>query len=141
MHWFTIGGVMLAILTLAGFYALRALMQKRSAPLRGTWDCGYAAPTTRIQYTGSSFGQMLTDLFGWALLPKRFFDGLRGIFARQSRFSSDVSDPVLDRGLVPAFSITERVMSLARPLHRGSVQAYLVYILAMLLLMLLVAAW
>jgi hydrogenase-4 component B len=141
MQWFTFAGVMLAVLAVAGFYAMNLMMQKRAKPRAGTWDCGYAAPTSRIQYTGSSFGQMLTDLFGWALWPKKFFTGLRGVFARPSDFSSDVADPVLDRGLAPAFSITERVMSLARPLHRGSVQAYLVYILAMLLLMLLVAAW
>ena len=33
------------------------------SPQTVTWDCGYAQPTPRMQYTASSFAQPLTDLF------------------------------------------------------------------------------
>lgn len=94
-----------------------------------------------MQYSGSSLGQMLIDLFGWVLLPRRNIVALRGLFACRSRFSSEIPDTVLDRGLLPAFSLVERVMSWARPIQRGPVQVYLLYVLAVLLVLLLFASW
>ena len=35
----------------------------RKAETTVTWDCGYAAPTTRMQYTSSSFADMVVGLF------------------------------------------------------------------------------
>jgi hydrogenase-4 component B len=35
-----------------------------------TWACGYVAPTARMQYTASSFAQMMVDLFAWVLRPR-----------------------------------------------------------------------
>ena len=35
-----------------------------------TWGCGYCAPTSPMQYTSSSFAEMLVGLFGWVLRPR-----------------------------------------------------------------------
>ena len=37
----------------------------------GTWDCGYAAPTARMQYTAGSFAGIITEWFAWILQPER----------------------------------------------------------------------
>src|SRR5438067_1498749 len=34
-----------------------------------TWDCGYARPTARMQYTASSFAQIVVRLFRSVLRP------------------------------------------------------------------------
>jgi hypothetical protein len=84
---------------------------------------------------------MLTDLFGWVLWPRKAVVALRGLFPDSAQFSSEVPDTVLDRGVLPAFSLTERLMSWARPIQRGSVQIYLLYVLIALLGLLLLAMW
>ena len=37
-------------------------------PRTGTWDCGYARPTSRMQYSASSFAQTVVVLFRWVQL-------------------------------------------------------------------------
>ena len=49
------------------------LLVGREVSLSGTWDCGYARPTARMQYTASSFAQPLTNMFGFLLRTRRRF--------------------------------------------------------------------
>ena len=44
-----------------------------------TWGCGYVAPTPRMQYTSSSFAEMLVGLFSWVLRPQDKTPGRIGI--------------------------------------------------------------
>jgi len=99
----------------------------------GTWDCGFAAPSARMQYTSSSFAQMLVGMFGWALRPRVQRHRLDGLFAEPSGFVSHVPDTVLDELLLPGSRATARGFRWLRWLQRGSVHAYLVYILATLM--------
>jgi hydrogenase-4 component B len=103
----------------------------------GTWDCGYAAPSARMQYTSSSFAQGLVALYGWALRPKLHRPMIQGPFPETGSFSSHVPDVVLDRLLVPAARGTGRGLGWFRWVQRGSVHAYLIYILATLVWLLL----
>jgi hydrogenase-4 component B len=141
LNWISAIAVVLIAAAIGGKIALGAWRHRRPSASAGTWDCGYARPTPRIQYSGSSFGQMLTDLFGWVLWPRKAVVALRGLFPDSAQFSSEVPDTVLDRGVLPAFSLTERLMSWARPIQRGSVQIYLLYVLIALLGLLLLAMW
>jgi hypothetical protein len=140
----------LTVTTLCGVFALTLLalatwFVARTRPTSvsagevkvGTWDCGYAAPTARMQYTSSSFAHGLVSLYGWALRPKIHRPSLRGPFAGAASFSSHVPDFVLDRLLVPAAHSTGRGLGWFRWLQRGSVHAYLLYILATLVGLLL----
>jgi hypothetical protein len=141
LSWLSVFAVALVLVLLVGAYAMGRLRRHQSIRAAGTWDCGYVRSTARIQYTGTSFGQMLTDLFGWVLLPCKVMVRLRGFFPTQAEFGSEVPDAVLDRALVPAFSIAERVLNWARPIQRGTVQLYLVYLLLALLALLPLSAW
>ncbi|MCI0651107.1 MAG: hypothetical protein L0Z55_04410 [Planctomycetes bacterium] len=106
-----------------------------------TWDCGYLRTSARMQYSGSSFGQALTLLFGWALLPRRRVIAFEGPFPRPASFASEIPDAVLDRGLLPLCARGARLMARARKLQRGPVQVYLVYVLGALLALLLFSEW
>ena len=53
----------LLLLVIGLFLVRRYLPRGREETATGTWDCGYARPTARMQYTASSFAQPLTDLF------------------------------------------------------------------------------
>jgi hydrogenase-4 component B len=103
----------------------------------GTWDCGYAAPSARMQYTSSSFAQMLVGTFSWALRPNVKRPRLDGPFPAAGAFHSDVPDTVLDRLLVPATRSVDEQRRWVTWLQRGRAHAYLLYILVTLVVLLI----
>jgi len=109
--------------------------KRRTVP---TWDCGYAQPTARMQYTSSSFAQPLVRLFSWVLLPVTGAARPLSIFPSPQKFHTHVPDPVLDRLLLPGIRRTKHFMRIARIIQVGHVQAYLVYIVVTLMILL---AW
>lgn len=126
---------LVAFLLAAVIFALGAwlLARTRAVPAAvGTWDCGFAMPTARMQYTSSSFAEMLVYMFRWALRPSVHVRGPRGLFPTKGHFTSHVPDTVLDRVLVPGGRATVRGFQWLRWVQRGSVHAYLLYILATL---------
>ena len=103
----------------------------------GTWDCGYAAPSARMQYTSSSFAEMLVRLMSWALRPARHARAITETFPAHATFESHVPDTVLDRGVRPLFRLVGRIADRLRPIQAGRIHLYLLYILATLLVLLL----
>ncbi len=110
----------------------------RAAPLVETWGCGYAAPTPRMEYTGSSFAQILGQGFRWVLFPRVRFEPPRGIFPRTARFATDVPDAVLDRAILPAVRAYELAAGKVRGIFPGRIHLYAVLVLLALVAML---AW
>jgi len=103
-----------------------------------TWGCGYTGPTPRMQYTASSFAQFLVMLFGWALRPTVHQPRLTSLFPQAAKFQSHVPEVVLDRLVMPTFHLAARILFWFRVMQQGSVQIYLVYVFAILVLLLLV---
>lgn len=132
----TVGGSLLAGTALAFLWLRR---RGASAPRAGTWDCGYAAPSTRAQYTASSFGQLLVSQFAWALRPRIHKPRLAGPFPGPARFESHVEDVMLKKGVVPAWRWILRTLGQLRCLQRGSIQLYLLYIGAFAVVLLAVS--
>ncbi len=124
-----------SLLLLVASVAGGALAVRRSAraPRRATWDCGYASPSPRRQYTAASFAELLASLFDWALWPRTVGPRLRGLFPAATRFETRVPDTILDRGVLPLLSWLDRGLSRARALQRGPVQVYLLYVLGALI--------
>jgi hypothetical protein len=115
---------------------LVALKWSQRAGLRGeagTWDCGYAQPTRRMQYTGSSFGQLLVQLFAVFLWPRHQWPAIRGVFSQRARFESFVPDLVLDRLMLPFFGLAGRYLPRLRILQQGQTHRYVLYILAVVI--------
>jgi hydrogenase-4 component B len=108
----------------------------RGAARVGTWDCGYAEPTSRMQYTASSFAQTLVGLFGWVLRPHTRPPSVRGLFPAPTQMSSHVDDVVLDRWLMPASRDVERRFGWFRRFQQGLTQHYVLYILLTVIVML-----
>ncbi|MCY2926358.1 MAG: proton-conducting transporter membrane subunit, partial [Planctomycetota bacterium] len=108
LHAISIMG--LAVLALAGGLALIGKVLARAGAPRGagTWDCGYARPTARMQYTGTSFADMLARIFHFILWPRRRGPGLGGEFPRKTLFRTLPGDTVLDRFVAPVFTLAAR---------------------------------
>jgi hydrogenase-4 component B len=119
--------LVLAVLTGAWLQA-----RTRQTARSGTWDCGYAEPTARMQYTASSFADSLVSMCRTVLRPRVDRAVVSGPFPSEASFRSDVPDVVLEDALLPAARLTERGFVWFRWLQRGSLNAYLVYILATL---------
>jgi hydrogenase-4 component B len=105
---------------------------RRRQPALPTWDCGYGATSPRLQYTASSFAQLITSRFAWALRPRVQSPRLEHLFPRPSRFDSHGDDAVLDALLVPATQRALRLSASMRALPQGQLQRYILYILAVL---------
>jgi len=125
----------------AGFLAAGALFLGvrgvGRAPRSLTWDCGYAAPSARMQYTSSSFAETLVHLFSWALRPETHRPAIKALFPDDAHFESHVRDTVLEKALFPLTRGVLWLFSWARYLQAGNLQASLMYILAVILFLLL----
>jgi hydrogenase-4 component B len=127
---------LLAALATIGFI-LGSRTRRSPAEAVGTWDCGYVAPAATMQYSSSSFAQTLVRILSWALWPEEQAPQIRGVFAQAASFHSEVPDVVLDRAIRPATRAVDCIFSWLRRLQHGSINAYLLYILITLVLLLL----
>jgi hydrogenase-4 component B len=126
-------GIIIALLS-ARVFASPGRAADRTA---GTWGCGYVRPTSRIQYTASSFAQTLVDQLAWATWQRQRKPAIATAFPAPSEFASELPDPILDRGVLPASALAERFLGLARVFVRGRIQVYLLYVAAIVVLLML----
>jgi hydrogenase-4 component B len=133
----TVGLLYVPLIALTGAAAWWLARRIRGAPAAApTWDCGYAAPSARMQYTSSSFAQMLVNSFAWALRPEVKRPELSGPFPARGEFHTDIRDAVLDRLLVPSMERVDEQRRWVTWMQRGSAHAYILYILATLVALL-----
>jgi NADH:ubiquinone oxidoreductase subunit 5 (subunit L)/multisubunit Na+/H+ antiporter MnhA subunit len=125
----------LGILALTGLLALLRLwlLSGRAVRETGTWDCGYAKPTARMQYTASSFAQPILDFFnvfqrGWKRLKPP-----RGYFPAAASFETEALDTSQEKVYRPIFEAVERVLSKLRVMQSGRIQLYVLYIVLTLI--------
>lgn len=137
LTWISGMGLFLTIATILASVLLWSRIRRLPIAAGPTWGCGYAAPTPRMQYTSSSFAQMLVELFAWALRPKIHKPGHLELFPRSRAFESQVPDLVLENGVLPTFRWAAWAFSWGRVFHRGNIQTYLFYLFLTLLGLLL----
>ncbi|MDD2732557.1 MAG: proton-conducting transporter membrane subunit [Desulfuromonadaceae bacterium] len=103
-----------------------------------TWGCGYQRPAPRMQYSASSFAEMLTSIFAFVLKPHCHQpEGITGLFPRTSRFFSHVPEAVLELVYTPALErLYERFLPIRR-MQNGILQQYVLYILITLVVLFL----
>ena len=137
LRWITLMNILLlAGLSASGVW-LWSRLRSGHVEWRPTWGCGYAAPTTRMQYSSSSFAQMLVGLFAWALRPSVLKPRNLPLFPAATRFHSEVPDLVLDEAVLPTVRFGAWLLSWFRVLQQGSTQAYLLYLFVALIALLL----
>jgi hydrogenase-4 component B len=144
-EWLELGGpgslvvlgrvhVMLAVLGVLGSVGLWH-WSRRAGWVRGpTWDCGYAAPTARMQYTAGSFASIICGWFAWVLRPVKHVVRPEGAFPREGLVDVHTPEVVLERVIGPWARWVMWISGWVRRLQHGRVQAYLAYVLFGLLL-------
>jgi formate hydrogenlyase subunit 3/multisubunit Na+/H+ antiporter MnhD subunit len=122
----------------AGLALLRGrLLARRAVEETVTWDCGYAAPTARMQYTASSFAQPLTFLFRATLRAHTTLTPVSGLFPGRAAFASHTPDPFRERLFAPIFDLVRAALERLRVLQHGRIQLYVLSIVLTLLLLML----
>jgi formate hydrogenlyase subunit 3/multisubunit Na+/H+ antiporter MnhD subunit len=123
----------------AGLLGLLAWSRQAVRAEGPTWGCGYVKPTVRMQYTGRSFAETITEhLLPHFLRPHTTRQAPRGLFPSKSAFWSECPDPVNEKVFEPFFRSWAERFSRLRILQQGKVHVYLVYIM---LTVVLALAW
>ncbi|MBN1962825.1 MAG: hydrogenase [Deltaproteobacteria bacterium] len=147
LSWLQLLAVILWVLLVGAFITLRLFTRTKQTIATSTnnpaiasllttvptWDCGYAAPSARMQYTSSSLAKTIVGFFKWALWPKEHLPHVHGVFARPSSFHSDIPDTILIRFITPTLRRLARCSRHLRWIQSGSSQAYILGILIALI--------
>lgn len=124
--WMNAG--LLVVLAVGALWYLVSARRRALRAARPTWDCGYARPTARVQYTGSSLAEQCVRLFSFALMPARSKVRLQKPFAEPSRFDVAVNDAVLDRCVLPLFERVNRATPRFYVFQQGQTYLYVLYV-------------
>ena len=127
----------LLVLALGLFIIRRHLPRGREETATGTWDCGYARPTARMQYTASSFAQPLTDLFRLVLGTHKHGVAPQGFFPPPATFETHTPDTAREHLFAPLLRLIDRTLAPVRRVQRGRIHEYLLYIAIVLVLLLI----
>jgi hydrogenase-4 component B len=130
------------LLLLLGVLGCWLHRHSRGAPRHvPTWGCGYQSPTPRMQYSASSFADLLVSQFHCGLRTERHGGVIQGLFPAAARFASHTPDVVLDGLLLPACRTVAQGCSWLRArVQNGLVPTYLMYVAMTLLVLLALVA-
>jgi hydrogenase-4 component B len=133
-------------LVLAGGAAAAGLMafgRRRSVRRVPTWGCG-GELTARTEYTGTAFSKPLMMIFQAVYRPTRHVDALADIspyFPREVRYHAEI-EPTFERYIYgPLTSGAWRLAERLKVLQAGSLHAYLAYVIALVLGLVLFVWW
>jgi hydrogenase-4 component B len=121
--------VLVAVSGVAGAWWLWRRAHRGGEVRAVTWDCGYAAPTARMQYTAGSFAGIITEWFDWILRPVRHLHRPETAFPREAVCESHTPETVLERVLEPCASLVLWVSAGVRRLQHGRTHAYVLYLI------------
>ena len=134
----TMVNILLLALVLAIGTAYLLRLRRLPSGHGATWGCGYLAPTARMQYTGTSFSEMVVSLLGGIVAPERRRPVLdRPLPAAGASFSYRVTETVLDRVLTPVFHLAGLSFSFLRRVQHGQLHIYVLYIFATLFVLMI----
>jgi hydrogenase-4 component B len=93
-----------------------------------------------MQYTASSFAEMLVRIFDRILRPERHEPLVSGLFPAPGTFHSHVPEVVLEQGILPTFGFIDRRLAAIRRLQSGQLNRYILYVFVILIVLLMLSA-
>ena len=132
-------------MALLAAWAAAGLLTARHAAVRRvpTWGCG-GQLTARTEYTATAFSKPLMMIFRAVYRPTREVEALTEIspyFPHEVRYHSEI-EPTFERHVYgPAVRAVLRVATGMRVLQAGSLHAYLAYVIALVVSLVLFVWW
>ncbi len=126
----------MVVVAVAIFYLVR--ISRRFIPVASapTWGCGYSATGSRMQYTGTSFAGILVGLWSWVLRPLAHGKTPIGLFPKPIEYETEIPPFITDRATHTLWHYIKLGTRPIRWLQQGSVQQYLFYMLAAVVVLL-----
>jgi hydrogenase-4 component B len=104
------------------------LLRSREVHTRVTWDCGYAVPTARMQYTSTSFAQPLVDFFSLILRTRKHISEPVDLFPAAASAEIHHDDTFLDGLFARSYRGLSWALSQLHWLQHGHLNLYVLYI-------------
>lgn len=120
----------LLLLLLGGLVlTVKVLNRNKTAASGPTWGCGYSFGNSRMQYTVSSFGEIIGNLFAWARWTKTEGNLGKGLFPKPASLKTHTPDAVLDLVVMPFSRVCTKFADRTRHIfHHGILNLYMLYI-------------
>lgn len=103
------------------------VINRRISTTQSTWGCAYIAPTSKLQYSASSYIRSYSKLFGIFLLSYKKEKEIQGVFPTEGHLETHPYDRVehilIDIPLKAYKSFMNRFLFL----HNGNLQFYILY--------------
>jgi hydrogenase-4 component B len=135
-----LGAAMLGGLAVAGFLTARGGVAARHVP---TWGCG-GELTARTEYTATAFSKPLMMIFRAVYRPTREVEALAEVspyFPHEVRYRAEI-EPTFERYVYgPLVRAVLRVAAGMKVLQAGSLHAYLAYVMALVVSLVLLVWW
>jgi hydrogenase-4 component B len=121
--------------------AARAIGGKTERRRYETWACGLRRITSRMQYTATAYTKPLRIIFSLLYRPSNKLDASFTLpyFARRIRYETRIESIVEKYLYEPIVAAVMRAATRIRVIQSGSIHAYLAYIFAALVLLLIFA--
>ncbi|MBN2089877.1 hypothetical protein JW964_09690 [candidate division KSB1 bacterium] len=127
---FIFGGLIIIFLGLRWL-----LLRHRSVTIFKTWDCGYQAESSRIQYTASSFSSSFLGLISGFVPRRKQVMRPQEIFPGRALFESYSTD-LLEKWLIqPIINWLQYFLRLLTWIQSGRTQQYILYGLIFLIIL------
>ncbi|MDN5278434.1 MAG: hydrogenase-4 component [Clostridiales bacterium] len=102
-----------------------------------TWDCGFAKPDNRMQYSASSFSRPALELFSGVKAQEVKFSEIKAYYPVKERLKVEQGDGAMKYIISPPIRWLDRLLLPLRALQHGRLHSYIAY-LAITLLALLI---
>ncbi|MCG2711573.1 MAG: hydrogenase [Candidatus Omnitrophica bacterium] len=113
----------------------RGLLRRRVIERSPPWDCGYARPNPRMQYTASSFAQPIVDFFRGILRTQKNASKITEYFPEDTSFKTETADLFSEKFFSPVFKFIHLAAEKLTWVQHGQLQFYILYILFALLVL------
>ncbi len=117
-----------SVLVILFIVVRKAILKNRTVSESITWDCGYAQPTARMQYTATSFTEPLVRFFSSILRPRTKLLEPESYLPVHGSFHSEIEDQFMRKIFNPVFSGIAKAFSHLKWFQSGKVHAYVMYI-------------
>jgi NADH:ubiquinone oxidoreductase subunit 5 (subunit L)/multisubunit Na+/H+ antiporter MnhA subunit len=133
LSYIVIAALLVYFIFLFLFIVRRGLLRKREIRRVVTWDCGYARPQARMQYTASSFVQPIVDFFKNTLRTHKSGHKINEYFPKDFSYQTKTPDLFGETIFKPALDIIHRLVEKLTFIQHGQLKIYILYILATLI--------
>lgn len=116
------------IIAIATVWAVKHfVLRNKKAVIAPTWGCGYSAPSSKMQYTASSYVRSYRKLIGPFLIMNKKEGDIKGVFSSPIYSQTHPYDKMEKFFIDVPLRIMNKIMSRVRFIQNGNMRHYILY--------------